>query len=63
MKEIIKHLDDEGIGYILDSNPSPEKIEMIKKSIERCDKRIQEMKNCFDMGGLDGVKKFMENED
>ena len=62
MKEILKYLDNEGIEYTLDSNPSPEKIEMIKKSIERRDKRLLEMKNCFDMGGLEEVKKFMEND-
>lgn len=45
MKEILKYLDGAGINYTLDSNPSPEKIEMIKKSIERQDKRIAEKLN------------------
>jgi hypothetical protein len=63
MKEILKYLDKEGIEYTLDSNPSPEKIEMIKKSIERRDKRMRDMKNCFDMGGLDEVLKFINKED
>lgn len=62
MKIILKYLDNEGIEYTLDSNPSPEKIEMGKKSIERRNKRIQEMKDCFDMGGLEEVKKFMNEK-
>lgn len=44
-KEFLDELDRMGISYSIDSNPSPEKIERIKKSIEKRDaelKRIQE---------------------
>jgi hypothetical protein len=44
-KEFLNELDRIGISYEVDYNPSPEKIERIKKSIEKRDaelKRIQE---------------------
>lgn len=45
MKTILKYLDNEGIEYTLDNNPSPEKIEMIKKSMKRQEKIDLEYKN------------------
>jgi hypothetical protein len=33
MKEVLSYLDKMGIPYTVDNNPSPEKIEMIKKQI------------------------------
>ena len=44
-KEFLGELDKMGISYTIDYNPSPEKIERIKKSIEKRDvelKKIQE---------------------
>jgi hypothetical protein len=44
-KEFLEELDRMGVSYTIDYNPSPEKIERIKKSIEKRDvelKRIQE---------------------
>lgn len=35
MKDLIEYLDRHGIEYTIDRNPSPEKIERIKKSIKR----------------------------
>jgi hypothetical protein len=57
MKKILKTLDEEMIEYTIDNNLSPERI---KKSIERREKRLLEMKSCIEMGCLDELKKFME---
>jgi CO dehydrogenase/acetyl-CoA synthase beta subunit len=49
-KELIKELDRMGVVYTIDSNPSPEKIEMIKKSIEKRDERIKQMQEDYRNG-------------
>ncbi len=62
MKKILVELDRMGVNYEIDKNPSQEKIDQIRKSIERRDKRIKELQDCFAKGGLDEVKKFLNNE-
>ncbi len=51
-KEFIKELDRMGVVYTIDSNPSPEKIERIKKSIERRDERLKQMVEDYRSGKL-----------
>lgn len=43
-------MDKLGIKYTVDRNPSPEKIEKIKKSIEKRDKMIKQMKEDYESG-------------
>ena len=51
-KEFLKELDEMGVVYTIDSNPSPEKIERIKKSIERRDERLKQMVEDYRSGKL-----------
>lgn len=51
-KEFLKELDEMGVVYTIDSNPSPEKIERIKKSIEKRDERIRQMQEDYRSGKL-----------
>jgi hypothetical protein len=39
--ELIKYLERHGIEYTIDINPSPEKIERLKKRIEEKEKLIR----------------------
>jgi hypothetical protein len=41
-----------GVVYTIDANPSPEKIERIKKSIERRDERLKQMVEDYRSGKL-----------
>ena len=58
-KEFIKELDKMGVVYTIDSNPSPEKIERIKKSIERRDERLKQMVEDYRSGKFDDVIKSL----
>ena len=51
-KEFLKELDEMGVVYTIDSNPSPEKIERIKKSIEKRDERLKQMVEDYRSGKL-----------
>ena len=51
-KEFLKELDEMGVVYTIDSNPSPERIEKIKKSIERRDERLKQMVEDYRSGKL-----------
>ena len=50
MTNLYEYMDKLGIKYTVDRNPSPETIEKIKKSIERRDKMIKQMKEDFESG-------------
>ncbi len=52
MKNLYDYMDKMGITYIIDRNPSPEKIEKIKKSIEKRDERIRQMQEDYRSGKL-----------
>lgn len=58
-KEFIKELDRMGVVYTIDSNPSPEKIEKIKKSIEKRDERLKQMVEDYRSGKFDDVIKSL----
>ena len=51
-KEFLNELDRIGVVYTIDYNPSPEKIERIKKSIERRDERLKQMVEDYRSGKL-----------
>ena len=50
MTNLYEYMDKLGIKYTVDRNPSPEKIERIKRSIEKRDKMIKQMKEDFESG-------------
>jgi CO dehydrogenase/acetyl-CoA synthase beta subunit len=54
-EEFLKELDRMGIVYTIDSNPSPEKIERIKKSIEKRDERLKQMREDYLSGKFKDV--------
>ena len=65
-KELFGKLDEMGIIYTVDNNPSPEKIEKLKKSIEKRDLRIQQMVEDYHSGKYDELIKsihfFLDNK-
>ena len=58
-KEFLNELDKIGVVYTIDSNPSPEKIERLKKSIEKRDLRIKQMVEDYNSGKFDEVIKSL----
>jgi hypothetical protein len=58
-KEFLNELDKMGVVYTIDSNPSPEKIERLKKSIEKRDLRIKQMVEDYRSGKFDEVIKSL----
>lgn len=50
MTNLYEYMDKLGIKYTVDRNPSPEKIEKIKKSLEKRDKMIKQMKEDYELG-------------
>ena len=51
-KEFLNELDKMGVVYTIDSNPSPEKIERLRKSIEKRDERLKQMVEDYRSGKL-----------
>lgn len=62
MKRLYEYMDKMGVDYTVDNNPSPEKIERIKKMIERRDARFEALRKCFAEGGLEEIKKYLDDE-
>jgi hypothetical protein len=58
-KEFLNELDRIGVVYTIDYNPSPEKIERIKKSIERRDERLKQMVEDYRSGRFDEIIKSL----
>jgi len=58
-KEFLNELDKMGVVYTIDSNPSPEKIDRLKKSIEKRDLRIKQMVEDYNSGKFDEVIKSL----
>ena len=58
-KEFLNELDKMGVVYTINSNPSPEKIERLKKSIEKRDLRIKQMVEDYNSGKFDEVIKSL----
>ena len=42
-KEFLNELDEMGVVYTIDSNPSPERTEKIRKMMEKRDERLKQM--------------------
>ena len=59
-KEFLNELDKMGVVYTIDSNPSPEKIERLKKSVEKRDLRIKQMVEDYNSGKFDEVIKSLQ---
>jgi hypothetical protein len=58
-KELFGKLDEMGISYTVNNNPSPEQIEKLKKSIEKRDLRIQQMVEDYHSGKYDELIKSL----
>ena len=58
-KELFGKLDEMGISYTVNNNPSPEQIEKLKKSIEKRDLRIKQMVEDYNSGRFDEVIKSL----
>lgn len=58
-KDFIKELDEIGIPYNINSNPSPEQIEKIKKMMEKRDERLKQMVEDYRSGKFDDVIKSL----
>jgi CO dehydrogenase/acetyl-CoA synthase beta subunit len=58
-KEFLNELDKMGVVYTIDSNPSPEKIERLKKSVEKRDLRIKQMVEDYNSGKFDEIIKSL----
>jgi predicted DNA-binding transcriptional regulator len=58
-KEFLKELDEMGVVYTIDSNPSPEKIERLRKSIEKRDERLKQMVEDYRSGKFDEIIKSL----
>lgn len=59
IKELFGKLDEMSIIYTVDDNPSPEKIEKLKKSVEKRDLRIQQMVEDYHSGKYDELIKSL----
>jgi|TARA_R110000782_G_scaffold2504_1_gene9737 hypothetical protein len=53
MKNIYEELDRMGVEYVVDTNPSAEKIEKLKKYIVDRDIRIKKLQDEFKSNNLD----------
>jgi CO dehydrogenase/acetyl-CoA synthase beta subunit len=51
-KEFLKELDEMGVVYTIDSNPSPERTEKIRKMMEKRDERLKQMVEDYRSGKL-----------
>jgi hypothetical protein len=51
-KEFLNEIDRMGMKYTIDSNPSPERIEKIKKIIEARDARLKQLVEDYRSGKL-----------
>jgi len=51
-REFLSELDRMGISYSIDSNPSPEKIERIKKSIDKRNTELKTIQEDYRSGKL-----------
>lgn len=50
IKEIINKLDEIGVNYTVNNNPTPEQLEKLRKSVERRDLRIKQMIEDYNSG-------------
>jgi hypothetical protein len=63
MKNILEYLDRMGLKYTLDTNPSPEKIEKIKKLIAAREEKMQHIRDGFASGDFEGFMNEKTDSD
>ena len=57
IKETTDYLDEIGVNYIVNNNPTPEQLEKLRKSVEKRDLRIQQMVEDYHSGKYDELIK------
>jgi hypothetical protein len=62
-KEITDKLDDIGVIYTVNNNPTPEQLEKLRKGVESRDLRIQQMVEDYHSGKYDELIESMDNEE
>ena len=62
-KEITDKLDEIGVNYTVNNNPTPEQLEKLRKGIEKRDLRIQQMVEDYHSGKYDELIESMDNEE
>ena len=62
-KEITDKLDEIGVIYTVNNNPTPEQLEKLRKGVESRDLRIQQMVEDYHSSKYDELIKSMDNEE
>ena len=62
-KEITDKLDDIGVIYTVNNNPTPEQLEKLRKGVESRDLRIQQMVEDYHSGKYDELIESIDNEE
>jgi len=62
IKETTDYLDEIGITYTVNSNPTPEQLEKLRKGVEKRDLRIQQMVEDYHSGKYDELIKSIESK-
>ena len=63
IKEITDKLDEIGVNYTVNNNPTPEQLEKLRKGVESRDLRIQQMVEDYHSGKYDELIESMNNEE
>ena len=62
-KEITDKLDEIGVIYTVNNNPTPEQLEKLRKGVESRDLRIQQMVEDYHSGKYDELIESIETGD
>ena len=62
IKETTDYLDEIGVIYTVNNNPTPEQLEKLRKGVEKRDLRIQQMVEDYHSGKYDELIKSIENK-
>ena len=62
-KEITDKLDEIGVIYTVNNNPTQEQLEKLRKGVESRDLRIQQMVEDYHSGKYDELIESMDNEE
>ena len=63
IKETTDYLDEIGVNYTVNNNPTPEQLEKLRKGVEKRDLRIQQMVEDYHSGKYDELIKSIETGD
>ena len=63
IKELTDKLDEIGVNYTVNNNPTPEQLEKLRKGIEKRDLRIQQMVEDYHSGKYDELIESIDNEE